>query len=153
MATESTEKSTEKSTNKSAKKSGEKSTSKKSGSPSQKSAESSKKSASKKSTSGGTRTRKASAPRAEAPPRPKALDLARSAGRQLGELTGQEVEGVTGLQRTDDGWTVTAQVVEVRRIPNTTDVLGTYEVELDEDGDLVGYRRLRRFARGTPGEE
>ncbi len=145
MATESTEKSTEKSTNKSTKKSGEKSTGKKSGSPT-------KKSTSTKSSSGGA-ARKASAPRAEAPPRPKALDLARSAGRQLGELTGQEVEGVTGLERTDDGWTVTAQVVEVRRIPNTTDVLGTYEVELDEDGDLVGYRRLRRFARGTPGEE
>jgi Gas vesicle synthesis protein GvpO len=26
-------------------------------------------------------------------------------------------------------------------------MLGSYEVELDESGELLGYRRLRRYAR------
>ena len=51
-----------------------------------------------------------------------------------------------------DGWKVHVEVVEVRRIPDTTDVLALYEVQVDEDGDLMGYRRLRRYARGVPGE-
>ena len=72
---------------------------------------------------------------------------------QLLELTGREAEGVTGLERTDDGWKVLVEVVEVRRIPDTTDVLALYEVTADEDGDLEGYRRLRRYARGVPGED
>ena len=93
------------------------------------------------------------APRAEAPRRASATQVAARAAQQLLELTGKESEGVTGLNRGDDGWTVEVEVVEVRRIPNTTDVLALYEVTTDERGDLLGYRRLRRYARGTPGEE
>ena len=63
-----------------------------------------------------------------------------------------EAEGVTGLERTDDGWKVQVEVVEVRRIPDTTDVLALYEVEVDEHGELEGYRRVRRYTRGAGGE-
>jgi len=79
--------------------------------------------------------------------------VAASAARQLLELTGREAEGVTGLSRTDDGWKVQVEMIEVHRIPNTTDVLALYEVEVDERGDLQGYRRIRRYARGVPGED
>ena len=77
---------------------------------------------------------------------------AAEAARQLLELTGREAEGVTGLSRVDDGWRVQVEVVEVRRIPDTTDVLALYEVDVDGEGQLLGYRRLRRYARGVPGE-
>ena len=85
--------------------------------------------------------------------RATASQVAALAAQQLLELTGKGVEGVTGLERTDDGWKVHVEVVEVRRIPDTTDVLALYEVQVDEDGDLMGYRRLRRYARGVPGED
>ncbi len=78
--------------------------------------------------------------------------MALEAARQLLELTGKEAEGVTSLQRTDDGWQVQVEVVEVRRIPDTTDVLAIYELDVDEQGALEGYRRVRRYARGVPGE-
>lgn len=94
-----------------------------------------------------------SAPRAESRPTPSATELARSAARDLLELTGKQPEGITGLERTDDGWTVQVEVVEVSRIPNTTDVLAVYEITTDDRGQLQGYRRLRRYARGVPGEE
>jgi hypothetical protein len=101
-----------------------------------------------------TRTAKrASAPRAPAAKRATASQVAAQAVQQLLELTGKGVEGVTGLERTDDGWKVHVEVVEVRRIPDTTDILALYEVRVDEDGDLMGYRRLRRYARGVPGED
>jgi hypothetical protein len=66
----------------------------------------------------------------------------------IGELTGKAAEGVTGVEPTEDGWLVTVEVVEDRRIPSSTDVLATYEVELALDGELLSYRRLRRYSRG-----
>jgi hypothetical protein len=94
-----------------------------------------------------------SAPRATAPKKKSGMVVAREAAQQLLQLTGKEAEGITGLERTDDGWTVHVEVLELRRIPNTTDVLALYEVTLDEDGELEGYRRLRRYSRGSTGQE
>jgi hypothetical protein len=106
-----------------------------------------------KAASGNGQPRRASA-RAEAPPsRMTGSRVAGEAARQLLELTGRETEGVVGLERTDDGWTVLIEVLELRRIPNTTDVLAIYEVTVDGDGELEGYRRLQRYVRGTPGDD
>jgi hypothetical protein len=66
----------------------------------------------------------------------------------LPELLGHPVESILGLESADGkGWTVTAQVVELSRIPHSTDVLGAYEVTLDDHGELVGARRRRRYYR------
>jgi hypothetical protein len=35
----------------------------------------------------------------------------------------------------------------VKRVPDSTDVLATYAVELDGEGRLVRYERLRRYYR------
>lgn len=94
-----------------------------------------------------------SAPRAQAGKKRTGTQVAQAAASQLLELTGREAEGVVGMERTDDGWRIEVEVVEVRRIPDTTDVLALYEVTVDEDGDLEGYRRLRRYGRGVPGGE
>lgn len=114
----------------------------------------SKKSTSTRSTSKKS-TSRAGAPRAESRPTPSATEIARSAARELLELTGKQPEGITGLERTEDGdgWNVQVEVVEVRRIPDTTDVLALYEITTDERGRLQGYRRLKRYARGVPGED
>ena len=109
-----------------------------------------KKSAQKKSTANdasGPSSRR-SAPRAESRPSTSAGEVARTAAEQLAELIGQQVESVTGLERTEDGWKVEAEVLELRRIPSTTDVLATYEILVDSRGDLEGYRRAGRYARG-----
>lgn len=100
------------------------------------------------------RTASRSAPKASASRRPKPLELARSAGEQLTELTGRQPESTTGVERTDDGWRVELELVETRRIPDSADILALYEVQVDEDGDLLSYRRIRRYQRGRtdPGE-
>lgn len=94
-----------------------------------------------------------SAPRAAAPKKMTAMAVASEAARQLGQLTGRQSEGVTGLEKTEDGWKVQVEVVEVRRIPETTDVLAIYEIDADDEGNLEGYRRLRRYTRGSAQEE
>jgi hypothetical protein len=67
---------------------------------------------------------------------------------QIAELTGKETEGVTGVEPTDDGWRVTVEVVEDRRIPSSSDILSSYRADIGPDGDLLSYRRVRRYARG-----
>ena len=83
----------------------------------------------------------------------KAADLGQveravqAAREQLRQLSGTEAETVSSFAHTRDGWRVTLEVVEVRRIPETTDVLASYAVELDDDGKLVAYERVRRYQR------
>ena len=89
----------------------------------------------------------------------KAGDVVRQAVRQLAELTGRQPEAVLGVERDSgdhhgngDGGKVTVEIVEMRRVPNSTDLLGCYEVRLDGDGDLLEYRRTRRYPRGQADE-
>jgi Gas vesicle synthesis protein GvpO len=97
---------------------------------------------SKSSSGGGNRGRSNGTPPAE---------IARSALRVISELTGRRPENVLGLRKDDDGWIVTLEIVELSRIPPSTDLLGVYAVHLDDDGDLMGYERLRRYLRGQAG--
>ena len=68
--------------------------------------------------------------------------------RELPELLGHPIDAVLGLEPDDGkGWNVTVQVVELSRIPHSTDVLGTYEVVLDKEGEVQSYKRRRRYYR------
>ena len=69
------------------------------------------------------------------------------AREQLEALLERPVESVSSFERTHDGWLVTMEVVEVSRIPESTDVLASYELELDEDRNLRRYARVRRYNR------
>jgi hypothetical protein len=86
------------------------------------------------------------------------LEIAREAKKQLAELVGREAEGVLGVERSDDdddggGWRVTVEVLELRRVPNSTDLLGCYVVRTDDDGELLEYQRVSRYSRGQPDGE
>ncbi len=83
----------------------------------------------------------------------KPVELARNARAQLAELTGRPTESVLGIRSDDDGWKVMVEVVELSRVPNSTDLLGAYLVTLDDDGELVGYERMKRYQRGQAGGE
>jgi len=77
--------------------------------------------------------------------KPSGRQLVDGARDQLVEITGRPAYGVSALTRTEDGWIARVDLMELERIPPSTSVLGSYEVELDEDGNLVGYERVRRF--------
>ncbi|MFC4532635.1 gas vesicle protein [Sphaerisporangium dianthi] len=71
----------------------------------------------------------------------------RAALDYMAELTGKGVEGVTLVKPAGDGWTVEVEVVEDHRIPSSGDTLGIYAIDLDSEGDLVSYRRVRSYKR------
>ncbi|MDT0451138.1 gas vesicle protein GvpO [Streptomyces hesseae] len=72
----------------------------------------------------------------------------RAARDQLAELAGLRAEGVSGFERTPEGWTVEIEVEEIPRVPETMSVMGLYAVTLGPEGDLTGFRRVRRYERG-----
>lgn len=109
-------------------------------------------SAAKKTSAEKAPAKRAASSKTSMPKRPKAMQVARSAVEQLSALTGRVPECVIGIERTDEGWQVELEVVESRRIPDSTDLLATYRVEVDEDGDLVGYQRVSRYVRGKAGD-
>jgi hypothetical protein len=82
-----------------------------------------------------------------------AAELSQAALLTVGQLTGYKPEAVTGLEWDGEFWEVTVDALELTRVPNTCDVLGSYCVKLDENGTLRGYRRTRRFQRGQAAEE
>lgn len=77
-----------------------------------------------------------------------ARQAAVAAAGYVQELTGTQPEGLTSLDHSDDGWRIGVEVLESRRVPDSTDILAEYQVDLDRDGDLVAYRRERRYHRG-----
>jgi len=94
------------------------------------------------------RTADRSGTRRAGPPRGP-LAAAHAACEGLEDLTGHPAEGASAVRRTDEGWCVAVDVLEVARIPDTTSLLATYEVLLDESHGLLEFRRLRRYRRGT----
>jgi len=65
----------------------------------------------------------------------------------LEELVGMEPESVSSVKRKNGSWSIALEVVEVRRIPDSTDVLSTYQLVLDENGGIVEIDRTRRYRR------
>jgi len=78
-----------------------------------------------------------------------AAELGQAALTTVHELTGYEPEAITGLVWDGEFWDISVDVMELSRIPNTTDVMGSYVVQLDEQGTLRGLKRMRRFVRGS----
>ncbi|MFF5436038.1 gas vesicle protein [Streptomyces achromogenes] len=80
--------------------------------------------------------------------RPTPMEVLRQARAQLTELTGLVPETVSSFEQTEDGWSVEVEVLELARVPDTMSLMASYQVELDPEGQLTGYRRVRRYERG-----
>lgn len=76
------------------------------------------------------------------------LAVRRTVESTAGQIVGHEFDGVSEITPLDDGWRAVVEVVERSAVPDTQDIIGRYEIELDEDGVVQGYRRLDRYRRG-----
>jgi hypothetical protein len=75
-------------------------------------------------------------------------EIAQRAKEQVAQLTGLKPDTVSALYKAADGWHVTLDMIELKRIPDASDVLAAYEVLLDDEGNVTGYHRARRYYRG-----
>jgi hypothetical protein len=84
----------------------------------------------------------------------RGVHIAERARWKLSKVTGSDAENVTALERSGDGtWKITVELLEQPTMPETLDLIGSYETELDENGKLLSYRRVRRYLRNRRGPE
>jgi hypothetical protein len=70
------------------------------------------------------------------------LDLVKNARGQLGELTGLRVGSTVSVRKGESNWCVRVEVVEKNSIPDSQDILATYELSVDDDGNVQNFMRV-----------
>jgi hypothetical protein len=86
-------------------------------------------------------------------PAPQLIALVERAKSQLAGVTGLKAQAVSSVVRDGVRWRLRIDMLEMARIPPATDVIGEYEVSLDEDGTMAGFERRRSRLRGDVSEE
>lgn len=79
--------------------------------------------------------------------------LTEQAKKLLASVTGLKVPRAIGARKEGKEWVITTEIIEKISIPDGMDILGIYDVRLDENGNLIGYQRLRTRKRVDTGEE
>jgi len=80
-------------------------------------------------------------------------EIVQRAKEKMADLTGLQLDTVSRVAKSEGGWQVNVEMLEMERIPSSNDVLATYEIVLDEEGNLLNYHRSRRYRRDQVTEE
>lgn len=75
------------------------------------------------------------------------VEVRNTARATTAELIGHDLDGVIQVTADGDGWIAVVEVVERHSVPDTQDILGRYELDLDESARVTGYRRVGRYRR------
>lgn len=70
-------------------------------------------------------------------------EITERAREQLASMTKLQLSGVIGAAREDKGWVVTVEMIEKKSIPDGMDVLGIYEVKLNDEGHIADFQRIK----------
>lgn len=74
-------------------------------------------------------------------------EVVNAAKEQLQSILPMDVANVIATSKKDDGWHVMIELIERRAVPDTLDLLGTYDVLIDDTGNMVSYDRKRLHRR------
>ena len=69
-------------------------------------------------------------------------ELIQKARSQLHDVTGLDLASTVSARRQKDGWHVQVEVVEKKSVPDSQDILATYEVVLDEEANFANFTRV-----------
>lgn len=82
----------------------------------------------------------------------KVTDIVERTKQQMQSITGLSPDAVSRLDRSPEGWTLGIDMLEHRSVPRTQDLIASYEVAIDPDGEVLTWRRVGRFTRCHGGE-
>jgi hypothetical protein len=80
------------------------------------------------------------------------LELANKAKARIEQVTGLKASSVIGVTQEEGQWVVAMELLEKKSIPDSMDILGTYEVKMDEAGNVIDFARTRLRKRGDTSE-
>lgn len=81
------------------------------------------------------------------------VNLAERAKEQLAEVTGFKPVAAVGGFKDKEGWHISVDMLEMVRLPESTDIIGSYVVLLDQEGNMVKFEKKRSRLRGASYEE
>ena len=70
------------------------------------------------------------------------MDLGEKARGVIEELLDKHAESVISVTKEENEWKVLVEVLERRAVPDSQDLLGRYELRMDENKELLGYERV-----------
>ena len=68
--------------------------------------------------------------------------------KMMAEVTGLVPVEVTGVAPYSDGWRLHVELLELAKIPSSSDIIAEFEVLVGPDGTLISFQRLRSRLRG-----
>ena len=74
-------------------------------------------------------------------------EIVNRARSELHALTGLEVSSTLEAAKEGDEWRVSIEVVEKRSIPDAMDILAIYETRVDQEGNMLEFKRVRMRKR------
>lgn len=83
-------------------------------------------------------------------------EILEKAKKELASLTGFKSPACIGIKREGTKWIVNIEIIEKTSIPESMDILGTYEVNMSDTGKIHGYKRIglrKRMDTGVSIEE
>lgn len=75
-------------------------------------------------------------------------EICQKASVLIESILNKKVESITDVTKEDEEWKVLAEVLERKAIPDTQDILHTYELKLTSGLEFTGYRRIGMRHRG-----
>lgn len=70
------------------------------------------------------------------------MDIGIKARGVIEKLLDKKAESVISASKEDNEWKVLVEVLERRAVPDSQDLIGRYELRLDENKELLGYERI-----------
>ncbi|MDI6917842.1 MAG: gas vesicle protein GvpO [Thermoplasmatales archaeon] len=70
------------------------------------------------------------------------MDIGKQSLSALEKTLNKKPESVISVNKEGKEWKVLAEVLERRAVPDTQDILGRYELRLDEKGELLRYKQV-----------
>ncbi len=80
-------------------------------------------------------------------------EVIEKAQQEFVRLGKKSADGIAGLSKTEEGWAILMEALERKAIPDTMDILGLYEMQLDKEGNLLGLNRKKLRKRGETNEQ
>ena len=70
------------------------------------------------------------------------MDINRRCVAAAESALNRKAESVVSMSKEAKGWKAVVEVLERKAVPDTQDLLGRYELTLNEDGELLGYKQV-----------
>jgi hypothetical protein len=74
--------------------------------------------------------------------KPKIQEILGRASQAAEAMLMKKLDSIISLNRDQEGWVTEVEVLERKSVPDTQDILGRYEMKFDDEGELLGYKRI-----------